>query len=364
MGRINDESTVRGVRDSNGDVLASTSCVQMQWYVWIIFSVDIFACWCKEKKRMQELRISHRHVTRQGSSCVTLSRLIASSQFRMNSSTSRYLSVSIDFLAFLANMPTTRSQTKQSHIDDFVQHDEPENIQDSKRKQSADPSGKTSPSKRQKKTQSPGPAKKSMSKQNAALMQGKDKNASDDDGASDTDPSTSFTINRAPVLELWAACVAHFLYPSLAWKTCLSAGSAVSSICAVSKGRSIGVIESKDNEKQKPKNERPDRLEEIDLMGFHLKLKDELVVVGNSTKPANEDTLKKKFGEADYLKVKECFETALDDCKGIKNELNEKAFGFYEKFRPDIPKGQKGWGRKGGLRLTSIQDIVGRSKDA
>ena len=41
------------------------------------------------------------------------------------------------------------------------------------------------------------------------------------------DDGESITINRAPVLELWASCVAQFLHPSLSWDTCLSVGGAI-----------------------------------------------------------------------------------------------------------------------------------------
>jgi hypothetical protein len=52
-------------------------------------------------------------------------------------------------------------------------------------------------------------------------------------------------INRAPVLELWAATVTSFLYPKISWDTSLSAGGAISTLCAISKGRAIGAIEKK-----------------------------------------------------------------------------------------------------------------------
>jgi hypothetical protein len=49
-------------------------------------------------------------------------------------------------------------------------------------------------------------------------------------------------INRAPVFELWGACVAHLLHAELSWNLCLSIGSSISTIIAISKGRSIGTI--------------------------------------------------------------------------------------------------------------------------
>jgi hypothetical protein len=37
------------------------------------------------------------------------------------------------------------------------------------------------------------------------------------------------------------------------------------------------------------------------------------------------------------------------------DELNRVGFRLYEHFRPDVPKGVKGWGAKGELRLEKIR---------
>src|SRR5262249_53376911 len=60
------------------------------------------------------------------------------------------------------------------------------------------------------------------------------------------------------VLNLWSACVTHFLHNHLSWSSCLSVGKAISAICAVSKGRSIGVFEKVEEteERRKEKEER------------------------------------------------------------------------------------------------------------
>ncbi|KAK4499811.1 hypothetical protein PRZ48_007997 [Zasmidium cellare] len=178
----------------------------------------------------------------------------------------------------------------------------------------------------------------------------------------DNQEGESITINRAPVLELWASCVARSLYPSLDWSTCLSIGGAISTITAISKGRSIGTMEKPDPGKAQEKRERRQaeqaELDEVDVMGFHLKLKDGAAIVGDKPKKGNEDTLRKKYGDEQYSKVKSTFEESLKAWKGNEEELSRRAFGMYEDFRPNIPAGQKGWGRKGQLRLDSIQSAV------
>lgn len=167
-------------------------------------------------------------------------------------------------------------------------------------------------------------------------------------------------INRAPVLELWVATVTSFLYPDISWDTSLSAGSAISTLCAISKGRAIGTIDQKDSataEKKKKRSES-DQLDELEVMGFHLKLKDGHVLVGDNPKKANEQTLIKKFGEAAYERVKATFRDSLRLWSGQEEELNAQAFHHYEVFRPTVPKGQKGWGRKGNLNMQTVKEAV------
>jgi len=173
-------------------------------------------------------------------------------------------------------------------------------------------------------------------------------------------------INRAPVLQLWSACVAHFVYPSLPWSTCISAGNAISAICAVAKGRSIGTIAEKDTSEDAQKKRRIDKnkqedLHEIHVMQFTLKLKDGLALVGSEQKgkPGDEETLKHKFGDQEYQRTKDFMLECLEGWKGDAEELNKKAFSFYEQFRPDVSRGgQKGWGRKGELKLQKMASVT------
>lgn len=188
----------------------------------------------------------------------------------------------------------------------------------------------------------------------------KDSSAPKGDESKSDESKDDILINRAPVLELWAATVASFLYPEASWKTCLSAGSAISTLCAISKGRAIGTIDKKDRETAEKKKQRSkgDQLEELEVMSFHLKLKDGHVLVGDKPKKANEQTLIKKFGEAAYERVKETFQDSLQSWSGQEDELDAQAFHHYEVFRPTVPKGQKGWGRKGNLNLQTVKEAV------
>jgi hypothetical protein len=61
-----------------------------------------------------------------------------------------------------------------------------------------------------------------------------------------------------------------------------------------------------------------------------------------------------KFGE-DLLNVQETMESLA---KGYNPErLAVDAYGLYEKFRPTVPEGEKGWGAKGELDLGFIRSL-------
>lgn len=170
-------------------------------------------------------------------------------------------------------------------------------------------------------------------------------------------------INRAPVLELWGACVAQFLHPDFSWNLCLSIGSSVSTITAISKGRSIGKIappdESKDDASKDQNKKKEDDLPTVKVMGFPMTIKDDSVIVKGKPKTTREVSLVRKYGSDDsYGKAKDAMSDALQDWKGKEDELDTKAFHMYEQFRPDVAKGQKGWGRKGELHLSKVRDTI------
>lgn len=182
-------------------------------------------------------------------------------------------------------------------------------------------------------------------------------------------PLKSLKINRAPVLHLWAACVAQQVDSSLPWKSCLSAGSAISTLAAISKGRAIGAIDKADEansvDKQKEREKRRAKTEkaktkELRVMTFNLKFNDQgLALLQGEGKNYPEELLVRKYGgEEAYRATKEAFQSSLAAWTGRKDELNRSAFHMYEKFRPNVPPGQAGWGRKGELNLQHIRDVV------
>lgn len=292
------------------------------------------------------------------------------------------------------NMPTTRSKAKQSHIEDFT-NDKPKypplpagdkRISSRPVKANkAEPQGsRSSASASAKPAKRKQPPLESFAKTDSPDKKYKTTKTSPDSqkfgatpkratgqshlGEGDTsDLQKPIMINRAPVLQLWGAAVTHLVYPDVSWITCLSAGNAISSLCAVSKGKSIGVIEPQDEDPQESRKRKAAKKEvsemeqttELQVMGFPLHVKDEDVLLGGKSKRLKEATLKAKFGgDESYDAVRKTMEEALQQWKEYEEDLNKKAFHMYEQFRPSVASGQQGWGRKGELNLGQVESVV------
>lgn len=97
-------------------------------------------------------------------------------------------------------------------------------------------------------------------------------------------------------------------------------------------------------------------------MSFPLHVKNGKVQLSGSPKNVNESQLVSKFGGQEYYdQARRTMDSGLQSWKGHDEELNEKAFGMYEKFRPTVPAGDQGWGKKGELNLAQVENVVGRS---
>jgi len=168
-------------------------------------------------------------------------------------------------------------------------------------------------------------------------------------------------INRAPVLTLWAAVVAERLgYDK---ESALTLGKAVAGLNAQSKGRRLGIYEEKsEEEKEKDaKKQKQVKVELIQLLGRGVpavKTPQGLraAIKGEEIDPQSvEKYLKQKFGDD------------LDDARmameklakaHTPKQLETQGFALYEKFRPGVLEGMKGWGVKGELDLGYISSLA------
>jgi hypothetical protein len=168
-------------------------------------------------------------------------------------------------------------------------------------------------------------------------------------------------INRAPVLTLWAAVVAERLgYDE---ETALTLGKAVAGLNAQSKGRRLGIYEEKTAEKrdEEKKKEKPAKFEFIEIVGrgvptvkTHQGLR--AAIKGEQIDPQIVTKyLQQKFGD-DLDEARAAMRKLAKSY--TPQQLESNAYDLYEKFRPEIPAGKKGWGAKGDLDLDYIRSLA------
>jgi hypothetical protein len=168
-------------------------------------------------------------------------------------------------------------------------------------------------------------------------------------------------INRAPVLTLWATIVAERLGYKKA--EALTFGKAVAGLNAQSKGRRLGIYEEKTEEekKEEKKEKKPVKTEFIELLGRGVPAVKTPQGLRASIKGEEIDAdsvqryLQQKFGE-DLDESREAMEKLAKAY--TPKQLESKAYDLYEKFRPSIPEGKKGWGAKGELDLDYIISLA------
>jgi hypothetical protein len=169
-------------------------------------------------------------------------------------------------------------------------------------------------------------------------------------------------VNRAPVLTLWAAVVAERLGHGR--EAALTLGKAVAGLNAVSKGRRLGIYEKPeaDETRAEPKPKKP---KVVELLGRRVPIQRTRAGI----RALSGDTPEKPAAVARYLESK--FGDALDEVRAAMtelaasfepDELEKKAYSLYEKFRPSVPSGEKGWGAAGELELAAIAALRRRRR--
>jgi len=172
-------------------------------------------------------------------------------------------------------------------------------------------------------------------------------------------PKDTVLINRAPVLTLWAAVVAERL--GFNPQEALSLGKAVAGLNAQAKGRALGIFETKRETVHEAKQRKHGEEFWVKLCGRPVPAKntDSGVRAVSGDSPVDPDSaaryLSQKFGD-DLNSVKEAMDALAKAFE--PDDLAEQAFALYERFRPEIPGGKKGWGVKGTLDLQLIRSLA------
>jgi hypothetical protein len=175
-------------------------------------------------------------------------------------------------------------------------------------------------------------------------------------------PSNTISINRAPVLTLWAAVVAECL--GFDEDEAMSLGKCLAGLTAQAKGRSLGIF--KPHEEGAAAAREKERGEEfwIEICGRPLPAANTAegvrAVTGTQViEPAGvRRYLNSKFGD-DLAEVREAMARLAGSFQ--PKDLAEEAFRLYERFRPKTPSGTKGWGAKGVLDLAVIDRLANRT---
>jgi hypothetical protein len=172
-------------------------------------------------------------------------------------------------------------------------------------------------------------------------------------------PEKSLSINRAPVLTLWAAVVAHRL--GFDEDEALTLGKALAGLNAQAKGRRLGLFKPHEEKPTKAREkERGERLL-IEILGRPVPaiITDEGIRAVRGNKPITPDSVRRYLSDklGDDLKVVRSALKKLAQAYKPR-ELAVRAYPLYERFRPTIPEGVRGWGAKGKLDLGLIERLA------
>jgi uncharacterized membrane protein len=169
------------------------------------------------------------------------------------------------------------------------------------------------------------------------------------------------TVNRAPVLTLWASVVAERLGFDRA--EALTLGKTVAGLNAQSKGRALGIFAPSKKAEAERRRKGLRQGETTSVLLLHravpcVRTADGLRAL-NKDRPVEPDSVERylaaKFGDAlaATRRAMEQLARAMDP-----ETLAEKAYGLYEAFRPEVPKGTRGWGKAGVLSLERIRSLA------
>ena len=175
--------------------------------------------------------------------------------------------------------------------------------------------------------------------------------------------SRTITVNRAPVLTLWAAVVAERL--GFNHEEALTLGRALAGLNAQSKGRRLGIFKPHEEKPKKAREKEHGEQFFVELCGRAVPAMStpdgiRATADGKATDPdAVETYLEGKFGN-DLRAVRTAMRQLAKSYSPV--ELSQHAYPLYEQFRPLIPGGKRGWGAKGVLDLDVVEGLRKKSR--
>ncbi len=168
------------------------------------------------------------------------------------------------------------------------------------------------------------------------------------------------TVNRAPVLTLWAAVVARRL--GFDEDEALTLGRAVAGLNAYTKGVALGIFTpTPESVRERRAALRQEEMLEVDLLGraVPVAVTPEGLRATSKGRPIEprsvERYLASKLGPAEQA-VREAMTVLAESMPPV--ELARQAFGLYTRFRPSVPAGEQGWGAAGVLDIAAIRRLA------
>ncbi|GLJ29706.1 hypothetical protein SUGI_0585970 [Cryptomeria japonica] len=180
-----------------------------------------------------------------------------------------------------------------------------------------------------------------------------------------TESEKRIEINRAPVLTLWVAVVAE--REGYSFQEGLSFGKLIAGIFAHSKGRRLGIYEEDEQDKEQRKRKRK-QAEKICVFGMKIAahtIKEGSRLAMQNNKPISpasvESYLRRAFGPH--------YEQAKEALQGLTRayppkQIGSEAYSLYEKIRPQVQGGIRGWGAKGYLDLDLVEQLQSEAENA
>lgn len=178
--------------------------------------------------------------------------------------------------------------------------------------------------------------------------------------------STKLSINRAPVLTLWATGVAQRL--GFDRDEALTLGKAVAGLNACSKGRSLGLYEPapKSLKALRESTRRKQAAGAFDVALLQRAVS--VVPTPGGLRALVKDKPVDPASVGRYLHAKfgddlDAAETAMRRLPASRTpaQLAVEAWALYERFRPEIPAGVAGWGAAGVLDFAAVQQLARKS---
>jgi hypothetical protein len=169
----------------------------------------------------------------------------------------------------------------------------------------------------------------------------------------------TISINRAPVLTLWAAVVAQRL--GFDKDEALTLGKALAGLNTQAKGRRLGIFKPHEQKPKKAREKERGKRFLVEVCGRPVPATntDDGIRAVKGAQVIEPDGvrryLKSKFGN-DLGAVRKTMQRLAKSYQ--PTELADHCYQLSEQFRPEIPAGTKGWGAKGDLDLGLIEGLA------